>query len=363
MADVAYTIYDSSIGECDEEESPTLDHLRFPHLMDEVIRCASPRGCLALRSASRDYRERMDSMLFTHILLSPSAIGGFDIAADGGRMPLHLSCEPSPSARTSQPLHPDLLRRTRIVSLRGPVEAYSASLAHFSSSIKGVEILRLLPPMPRPLSIWPDAVRGATTLVIFTSMSRGSRVSIPDADSSNNIPGVLYVPPFAPVAPVTSTANRLVLNITFHPDDPFLDDARMQVLAYSHHLREIVVIFHRAEPADVTPDLGHPPLASSGDPLTRRQPPGLLTPIVRGLMATPRLKITVVGLEGLGPGPMGFSQDSDVRQSARAYCHDLFSSDGVGFDINNPTKNLHFLSMDEYRPTVDAETFILETSE
>jgi len=115
-----------------------LDHRMYPHIMDAVFAGVSPAGSLVLRATSREFRDRVDNELWRHIAVGPSETGaGISVAAAGGSMPLRVThcghtthaSDCAEATRAPTEIYPALLGRARVVSIRGPVDAYGGSLA------------------------------------------------------------------------------------------------------------------------------------------------------------------------------------------------------------------------------------------
>jgi len=178
-------------------------------------------------------------------------------------------------------------------------------------------------------------------------------------DDGDSEPALLYRPPFAIIPPVTSSASRLVLNITFHPDDPFLSDSRIAQVQFTPKLTELVIIFNRGEPADVAPDLGVPSRH------IRRPPLGILNGIVNSILANRRAKVTIVNALAMGYRTLNLDEDleGDPYEKLLETAAEIFLTQGVGFNSKNPTENLKFMSLDEYRASIDEDEFDLEMNE
>lgn len=344
-----------------------LDHSLFPHVMDEVIATAPPESHIALRACSREFRDRVDPLLFNHVVIAPGDESGFlSVSASGGRFHLRIvgDCDKlvSHRDRVVHPALPPLLEHTRVVSLRGPVDQYAGSLAWFSPNLKRVEVLRILPPMPRPFTIWPDTVRGAKKLIAFTCMSRGSLRTLQSG-------ATVYHPPVAMIPPVPLSVRQLVLNVSVHPDDPWHADSTIQALMPPSTVKNIVVIFVSALPPDVTPNLGMSNLTLGVTARSRlshsAQPLGILTPIIRLMIMNPETKVTVVSAECLGAAPFGFDQSilpSEIEGTIKSIAADILKDEGWG-NADDPAKNLTLMSLGEYRKTADPQQFVLETEE
>jgi hypothetical protein len=341
--------------------------MMYPDIMDAVISGVCPAGSLVLRATSRELRARVDNELWRHIALGPSDDGmGITVAAAGGRMPLRIrhcghTSHPTDCTFASPPsneIFPALLDRARVVSITGPVDAYGGSLAWFSGKLRHIETLRLLPPMPRPFTIWPDTVRGVRAVIIFTVMTRGSRHFL-DTPDTHDPPPMLYKPPFAPIPPVTSSAARLVLNVAFHPDDPFGTDARLGPVPFAAKLDELVIIFMPADAPDERPDLGSP----FRRPL-RRPALGILHPVITSMLGSRKTKVTIVDAALLGPHALGLPVDfdGDVYDELLGIAAQIFLTQGVGFETDT-TKYLEFLTLAQYAATLDEDEFELETRE
>jgi hypothetical protein len=308
--------------------------------MDAILAYAPPSALLNLRLTSREMRDAADELLWNHVRFKYED-GRPRLRAADGALLLHMPEVANGSVRTdasgnggnrASENHKDMAAlaslgaRTRVMTLHGPVHAYAGAVAALASLFPSVEVLRVLPPMPAPLTIWPDAVR-ARTMIIFT----GLVVSV------DYVAGRMrYSAPVAPVPPLMSATVRAVVHVHVDLDAPLVQHARLRPLMVTSTLREVVVLLTPSGGPDETTGTLVP--VPSGD--EERRWCALLLGVLNEALASPHVKFTVVGADALPPTMLGLPPDTpraDVHDALLAclpsHVADLYTGDHLNFAL------------------------------
>lgn len=135
---------------------PALDHAGFPHVIDAIFANASRGALIALREASRAFRDRADAQLMTHLIVdvvrpldpdtlkvdrqSPPTVY---LYTPGGRIPRALSWKPAREHYAQWQAWAPLLAHVRVVDYRDEL-LDSVRWRVLSKLLTGVEVIRTL---------------------------------------------------------------------------------------------------------------------------------------------------------------------------------------------------------------------------
>ena len=357
----------------DNNEPPLLDHTLYPHIMDDIVRFSAPAALLRMRGTSREYKDKVDGVFASHIVISTSSTPSpsSSTSSSTSSSSSFLDVSPYMAPRFRPPMD---LRRTLIVDLVGPVGArvvaYRCSggktgselyLEYLASKLPNVDLVRLRSDAEgKGTSSCPIRTR---SLVAFTQFS--------EPDSSG-------YPSTASVGPIPDTVERLVLNVGYEPRSWWLPRASLSVSDLVHHpnLSHVVVIL---SPRNSSPGCGR----AYGECLGPAQWMGMMCSIVNLICYTvPRVTFTLVGVDkleaewvGIEPDWAGtppsthsslfdFRTDTVVHLVQDAIAAELRRRHDWDFDeVDAVLEKIRFVSRARYEREITPRQFELETIE
>lgn len=347
--------------------SVTIDHTAYPHIIDAVLEHASHSALLGLRGTSREFRDRIDANLAQHVVVerkrtsaastsvsslssvsttstvsshhntSPSAVHICD--PDGRRIP-GLRAESKPSTRVNT----RVLSHAKIITLRGErrvcdfVVRRAAHLPHVHTLRLGITTDTWASGIPATL--WGAGSASSPSVVPRTLVAfiPQTPVSIPRelqaARRAHKLPEgvarlVVNMPVRAPIATVLdqwgqpASLREVVLVLSPPPSDPLMIYAgRSFTLIVS-----LLCFYLRAPQVRCTIVHGVSQLST----VLRQEVISLFTSIKEETLKTTKEN---------SPGPLSPKVESDIEQ--------YYS-------------RIAFVTQSEYRDTVGAEQFALET--
>lgn len=288
----------------------TLDHSRFPHLVDMVVKQCDLPTMLALRATSHKFLDMVDDYLFGHVLFAlrhfPPATGavldtavtvlqpfppyarlpflpwdqdgthgvnGFD-ATDPDSYPY-----PPRSFRKSSRYAQ--LARVRILDYH-PIRGKQA--VKIGELLTSVQVIR----RRRPLS---SAIRSSTAVDYVNLTS-------PSCHRSGHVPWAVFAASFR--------TPRCVLHVSFDPSHPYLSESL--IYADLREVKELVVVF---SPQRIAPQPG----MTIGPSVYENTPRlGMLLGLLRSVGYTmwelrEDSSVHLVGIESMWPGYLGVDDD------------------------------------------------------
>lgn len=287
---------DDDVNQCGYPDAP-LDHTLYPHLIDAILRAASPAALLALRPTSRAFRDRADSIFASHVVIANSTSGHHgpphppSIPTTPSSSFLHVS--PHSAPRFRPPLD---LRRTRIVDLVGPVSARTIAyrctggktghelyLEYLASRLVNLELVRLR--LDRDGRATSSCPLRTNSLIAFTQFSE------PESGYSST----------APIGSIPQSVSHLVLNISYEPSAWYLPRATVSMaddLSQRDNLSSVVIL--------LSPRPSGPGCTRAFGESVSPQWMGMMCSIVNLMASTlPRVKYTLVGVDRLEPDWVG----------------------------------------------------------
>jgi hypothetical protein len=221
----------------------TIDHLAFPHIMDAILDAADTHALLAMRGASREYRDDVDARLFRHVVIGSdfkTADQGLYVTVPGPRGP----AKPLMRWRAGE-APPSQIAQARTLSITN-IEAwesnlYSSKSADLVSALAAhapqLDLLRLSnTQLHLRYSKFLASAPAARTLVCIGAISRD------DPCSPSRCAGGIWVE--APTLPLG--LHRFVLTIPYKPCFAYRQDLVGMFGTHVPGLREAVVILANA---------------------------------------------------------------------------------------------------------------------
>lgn len=335
----------------------TLDASSYPHIIDAIFAYSGRASLLALRGVCTDFRDRVDLLMSSHIVLavhSPVEISG----RGGVRIP----------GLRSRGAYARVLAGTRTVDLLGPQALDAPRLRALKGQLPHVSVVRH---RHHPAGRLPNvALVHAPRLITFTTMTERY-----DAGTFTG---------FAQVGPVPDGVQRFVLNVRFDPGRSWLGTATIQPFQTPRSLRSVTLVL---TPIQTHQEDENDHWVGNFADGARTKVMGMLNSLILNMtLNIPRLSYTVVDAQALRPGWLGIAPDgmqeleeawmdnygvvpareevlvAEIRRQVKL---GLRKWNQVDDDTAERQANDHlrFLSREEYRDEVGEDEYLLETVE
>ncbi|BEJ07880.1 hypothetical protein CcaverHIS641_0411490 [Cutaneotrichosporon cavernicola] len=221
----------------------TIDHLAFPHIVERILRHADTDALLAMRGASRAYREEVDARLFRHVVVGSdmtTSDQGLYVTVPGPRGPA------KPLLRwRAREAPPPRIAGARTLSLTN-IEAwesnlYSTKTADLVSTLAthapNLDLIRISnTQLHLRYSKFLASAPGARTLVCIGAIAHDDPCSVNRCGS-----GIWVEAPTLPLG-----LRRFVLTIPYEPDFAYRQDLVGLFGTHVPGLREAVIILANA---------------------------------------------------------------------------------------------------------------------
>jgi len=234
----------------------TLDHQRYPHILNAIVSYAPHESLIALRAASRHLRNRCDDKMAAHLVLNVSLHASQNAWAmiiktrgNKGRVPCLFDWHHMRDAgdfdkwydmfATGNDL--DVLAHTRVLDLVGALPMHVALIL---GKFKTLHTLRCDGPPPESLAY--RTTEQIRTVVVFTDLERdwlGENLRPPYENLPPNITKLVVVVAFDDS------------NFNLHRERPSPSEIMLTRTIYSDDLAEIVYVLRAYNPAPEYPQL------------------------------------------------------------------------------------------------------------
>ncbi|GMK59974.1 hypothetical protein CspeluHIS016_0901910 [Cutaneotrichosporon spelunceum] len=352
-----------------------MDHLSYPHIMDEILATAPYDSLIALRAASSDMRAHIDPVLAKRMQVSlpQSTMGekeGPLLVTYGANVPIarypsspSASCSSQPDEILSTQLkqHADVLAVAHVVDLLSPAQHYR--LWKLYPFLSGTHTLRYRGPDLYTTASAKTTVSGRHIVDrFFIPLSATRIITSLDADTPPQTKLIAY--------PILPQPHHTIINMWWSPTRPELSAAHHCNLVRELEIRNLVFLFRQKPSSSVTDVSPVPSEPSECAPNLQKM--GMLHNLLKsgvGRIFAPDCStaLTFVGLEGVAPAALGYTDNEPSLASIIDDMLEFLTAEGIGEkpDGSGPSHALlqgrvRFLSHQEYAQEVGEEDYDIQ---